>query len=216
MSSRFPANSVGSPIKCVGLTVLLLAGCETGVRPPAPVAQSTPVAPSTPVAAAEPVYGGVVDTALWPGAGRTLATIDPRAAKYYDNPEAVKVGKFLFGSMNCAGCHTNGGGGMAPSLMDNQWIYGGRLEQIHQTLVEGRPNGMPAWGGVLPDEQLWQLAAYVRSMSLPETLAAQGSGNPSQSPAPVPRAVDEDTGWAAPAATTNDYSETLKGPDGSQ
>jgi cytochrome c oxidase cbb3-type subunit 3 len=105
---------------------------------------------------------------------------------------------------------------MGPSLLDNQWIYGGRLEQIHQTLVEGRPNGMPAWGGVLPDDQLWNLAAYVRSMSLPETLAAQGNGNPSQSPAPVPRAVDEDTGWAAPAATTNDYSETLKGPDGPQ
>jgi cytochrome c oxidase cbb3-type subunit 3 len=68
----------------------------------------------------------------------------------------------------------------------------------------------------LPDEQLWNLAAYVRSMSLPETLAAQGSGNPSQSPAPVPRAADEDTGWAAPASTTNQYSETLKGPDGPQ
>jgi cytochrome c oxidase cbb3-type subunit 3 len=204
MSSRFLANWVGSPVKGVGLTLLLLSGCEKAVRP------------STPVAAAEPVYRGVVDTALSPGAGRTLPTIDPRAAKYYDNPEAVKVGKFLFGSMNCSGCHTNGGGGMAPSLLDNQWIYGGRLEQIHQTLVEGRPNGMPAWGGVLPDDQLWELAAYVRSMSLPETLAAQGSGNPSQSPAPVPRAVDEDTGWAAPASTTNEYSETLKGPEGPQ
>ena len=136
MSSRFLVNSGGSPIKCVGLTLLLLSGCETGARPSAPGAQSTPVAPATPVAAAEPIYRGVVDTALAP-AGRNLTTIDPRAAKYYDNPEAVKVGKFLFGSMNCAGCHTNGGGGMGPSLMDNQWIYGGRLEQIHQTLVEG-------------------------------------------------------------------------------
>lgn len=209
MSSRFLVNSVGSPVNCVGLALLLLSGCATDGRPSAPVAKSTPVA------AAEPVYRGVVDTALAPG-GRNLTTIDPRAAKYYDNPEAVKVGKFLFGSMNCSGCHTNGGGGMGPSLMDNQWIYGGRLEQIHQTLVEGRPNGMPAWGGVLPDDELWEIAAYVRSMSLPETLAAQGNGNPSQSPAPVPRAVDEDTGWAAPASTTNDYSQTLKGPDGPQ
>jgi len=38
--------------------------------------------------------------------------------------------------------------------MDDEWIYGSRLEQIHQTLVEGRPNGMPAWGGKVPDEQL--------------------------------------------------------------
>jgi len=77
MSSRFLVSRVGSPIQCVGLTLLLLSGCETGVRPSTPAA-----APSTPVAAAEPVYRGVVDTALSPGAGRTLPTIDPRAAKY--------------------------------------------------------------------------------------------------------------------------------------
>jgi cytochrome c oxidase cbb3-type subunit 3 len=100
---------------------------------------------------------------------------------------------------------------MAPSLLDNQWIYGGRLEQIHQTIAEGRPNGMPSWGARLSDDQMWQLAAYVRSMSLPATLAAQGSGNPSQSPAPVPKAADEDAGWSAPAGTTNDYSTHLKG-----
>ena len=76
---------------------------------------------------------------------------------------------------------------MGPALMDDEWIYGGRLEQIHQTLVEGRPNGMPAWGGKIPDDQLWQIAAYVRSMSLPATLAAQNGPTPSQSPAPVRR-----------------------------
>ena len=62
---------------------------------------------------------------------------------------------------------------MGPDLMDDVWIYGSRLEQIHQTLVDGRPNGMPAWGGKVPDEQLWDLAAYVRSLSLPQTIAAQ-------------------------------------------
>jgi cytochrome c oxidase cbb3-type subunit III len=46
----------------------------------------------------------------------------------------------------------------------------------------------------MPDEQLWQLSAYVRSMSLPQTLAAQNGATPSQSPAPVPRAADEDYG----------------------
>lgn len=101
---------------------------------------------------------------------------------------------------------------MGPSLMDDEWIYGGRLEQIHQTLVEGRPNGMPAWGGKIPDEQLWQIAAYVRSLSLPATLAAQNGPTPSQTPAPVPRSADEDTGWQAPPGTTNDYTSTLAGP----
>jgi cytochrome c oxidase cbb3-type subunit 3 len=156
--------------------------------------------------------GGVIDTSLTPGVGRSLTTLDPRAEKYYDNAEAVTTGKRLFGQYNCSGCHSNGGGGMGPSLMDDEWIYGGRLEQIHQTLVEGRPNGMPAWGGKVPDEQLWQIAAYVRSMSLPATLAAQNGATPSQSPAPVPRAADEDTGWQAPPGTTNDYTTTVKGP----
>ena len=108
-----------------------------------------------------------------PGVGHSLVTDDPRAAAYYDNADAVNTGKRLFGQYNCIGCHSNGGGGMGPALMDDAWIYGSRLEQIHQTLVDGRPNGMPSWGGKVPDQQLWQLAAYVRSMSLPaDTLSA--------------------------------------------
>jgi cytochrome c oxidase cbb3-type subunit III len=172
--------------------------------------QSQPMTGAPPTATqANPQW--VVVSALTPGVGHTAYTIDPRAAKYYDNQDAVNTGKALFYAMNCSGCHSNGGGGMGPSLLDNQWIYGGRLEQIRQTIAEGRPNGMPSWGARLADEQLWSLAAYVRSMSLPATLAAQGTGNPSQSPAPVPRAVDEDAGWSAPPATTNAYSTTLEG-----
>ncbi len=82
--------------------------------------------------------------------------------------------------------------------MDDEWIYGGRLEQIHQTLVEGRPNGMPAWGGKIPDEQLWQIAAYVRSMSLPQTLAAQNGATPSQSPGAGAARGGADAGWSPP------------------
>ncbi|MFN2532578.1 MAG: cytochrome c, partial [Pyrinomonadaceae bacterium] len=33
-----------------------------------------------------------------------------------------------------------------------------------QTIREGRPNGMPSFRGKIPDEQIWQLVAYVRSM----------------------------------------------------
>jgi len=155
---------------------------------------------------------GVVDSALAPGLNHPLRTTDPRAAAYYDNAAAVVNGKKWFAQYNCSGCHSNGGGGMGPDLMDNQWIYGGRLEQIHQTLVQGRPNGMPAWGGKIPEQQLWELAAYVRSMSLPATLAAQNGPTPSQSPAPVPREADQDDGWSAPPDTTNDYTTLIEGP----
>ncbi|HEY6452657.1 MAG TPA: cytochrome c [Steroidobacteraceae bacterium] len=166
--------------------------------------------PSLP--AQQPNNGGVIASGLAPGLDHSLETVDPRAAAYYDNAEAVNTGKRLFQQYNCSGCHSNGGGGMGPSLMDDEWIYGGRLEQIHQTLVEGRPNGMPAWGGKIPDEQLWDLAAYVRSMSLPATLAAQNGPTPSQSPAPVPRDVDAGAGWSPPDDSTNHYTTTLKGP----
>jgi cytochrome c oxidase cbb3-type subunit 3 len=54
---------------------------------------------------------------------------------------------------------------MGPPLMDARWIYGARPEQIFATIVEGRPNGMPSFRGKVPDYQVWQLAAYVRSMS---------------------------------------------------
>jgi cytochrome c oxidase cbb3-type subunit 3 len=209
MSSRSLVKSSESAVKYVGLAVLCL--CSGAMDVIASVAAAEPPAMPATASAPRPVPQFVVDTALTPGVGHTAYTIDPRAAKYYDNPQAVEVGKALFYSMNCAGCHSNGGGGMGPSLLSGALKYGGRLEQIRQTIADGRPNGMPSWAARLSDTDMWDLAAYVRSMSLPATLAAQGSGNPSQSPAPVPRAADEDAGWAAPAGTTNDYSTTLEG-----
>lgn len=85
--------------------------------------------------------------------------------EYEKNAFAMSEGKRLYSQMNCVGCHAHGGGGMGPALMDDKWIYGSQPEQIFATIVEGRPNGMPAFHGKLPDYQVWQLAAYVRSLS---------------------------------------------------
>jgi cytochrome c oxidase cbb3-type subunit III len=49
--------------------------------------------------------------------------------------------------------------------MDQQWVYGGNAENIYATIVEGRPNGMPSFRGRIPPQQVWQIVAYVRSMS---------------------------------------------------
>ena len=84
---------------------------------------------------------------------------------YEGNAYAVSEGQRLFGWYNCAGCHANGGGGMGPALMDDQWIYGSAPEQIYTTIVQGRPNGMPSFAGKVPAQQVWQLVAYVRSLS---------------------------------------------------
>jgi cytochrome c oxidase cbb3-type subunit III len=85
--------------------------------------------------------------------------------EYENNAFAMSEGKRLFSQMNCVGCHAHGGGAIGPALMDDKWIYGSQPDQIFSTIVEGRPNGMPSFRGKLPDYEIWQLAAYVRSLS---------------------------------------------------
>ena len=89
----------------------------------------------------------------------------PVKNEYEENAYAMNEGKRLFTWFNCVGCHAHGGGGIGPALMDDKWIYGSQPEQIFSTIVQGRPNGMPSFRGKIPDYQVWQLAAYVRSMS---------------------------------------------------
>jgi cytochrome c oxidase cbb3-type subunit 3 len=71
-----------------------------------------------------------------------------------------------FNAFNCVGCHmSNGGGGMGPALSNSFFVYGGEPENIYLTIVQGRPNGMPAWGAVLPEDIIWDVVAYVTSIS---------------------------------------------------
>lgn len=99
---------------------------------------------------------------LQPGPTLIADTIE---GPYDDNAPGTTEGQVLFGQMNCSGCHSNGGGGMGPPLMDDQWLYGSRPDQIFATIAEGRPNGMPSWKYRLNNQQIWQLVAYVRSLS---------------------------------------------------
>ena len=77
----------------------------------------------------------------------------------------IAEGQRLYNWYNCSGCHANGGGGIGPPLIKQQWIYGGEPANIFDTIVKGRPNGMPAWGDRIPEYQIWQIVAYVRSLS---------------------------------------------------
>ena len=91
--------------------------------------------------------------------------VDSVLGPYGNNAYAVSQGQKLFTAFNCAGCHSNGGGGMGPPLMDDEWIYGSAPRNIFETIVQGRPNGMPSFGGRIPDQDIWELVAYVRSLS---------------------------------------------------
>src|SRR5436190_13551626 len=91
-------------------------------------------------------------TALQPGSPSQFPDI---ASPFQRNAYGLSEGKRLFAAYNCKGCHANGGGGIGPALMDHRWIYGSRPEQIFSTIVQGRPDGMPAFGGRFPEQELW-------------------------------------------------------------
>jgi cytochrome c oxidase cbb3-type subunit 3 len=117
----------------------------------------------------------------------TLANVEN---KYESNAYAMAEGQRLYAAYNCTGCHANGGGGMGPALMDDNWAYGHRPGQVYSSIVQGRPNGMPSWGGRIPDHQVWQLVAFVRSMSgQARTDAAPGRSDHMRS-APAPNTID--------------------------
>jgi cytochrome c oxidase cbb3-type subunit 3 len=84
---------------------------------------------------------------------------------YEANAWAISQGETLFHSFNCAGCHSSsGGGGMGPALLDDAWRYGSKPEDLFETITQGRPKGMPAFGRYLNEEQAWELVAYVRTL----------------------------------------------------
>lgn len=162
--------------------VLALAACQKTPNTTAtsPAAQSGPAATAV--------------SQLFPGGGSPPPN-DPHDAQYLNNPAAIAAGHRLFDWYNCSGCHANGGGGMGPPLLPHAWRYGDRLDQIYATIYQGRPNGMPSWGGKIPDGQIWQLAAFVKSLSASNS--AQG-GEVGEGKAPTPSPPPPESGGAPP------------------
>jgi cytochrome c oxidase cbb3-type subunit III len=100
-----------------------------------------------------------------PGPDRPLAIV---TNPYAGDPRALADGRRLFVWYNCAGCHgDHAGGGMGPSLRDTTWIYGSGDQHIFASITEGRTRGMPAWGSKLPQDQIWRIVAYIRSLRTP-------------------------------------------------
>lgn len=149
------------------VTVLLAAGCHSAPRSVA-VGSEAPIPTEV-----GPVPGGV-------------AMAHQRVDPYLNDPVALENGWRLFNWYNCSGCHGgHAGGGMGPSLRDATWIYGDRDDQIFDSIAQGRSEGMPAWGTKIPEDQIWQLVAYIKSMRTP------------QEPDPPVEPVDEMVGGPA-------------------
>lgn len=68
----------------------------------------------------------------------------------------------------CAACHQTGGAGVIglyPNLRNDQWKWGGTVEQIEETLLLGRNGYMPGYRESLNAEQLQDVASYVLSLN---------------------------------------------------
>jgi cytochrome c oxidase cbb3-type subunit 3 len=135
-------------------TLLLLCSC--GCRRSSDknsVAVSGPALTGSPVG---PVPGG-------------MQAISYPANPYAHDPVALQDGRRLFDWYNCSGCHGgHAGGGMGPSLRDPVWLYGSRDDQVFDSITQGRSNGMPSWGTKIPETQVWELVAYIKSMGTPQ------------------------------------------------
>ncbi|MGB0496988.1 MAG: cytochrome-c oxidase, cbb3-type subunit III [Rubricella sp.] len=110
-----------------------------------------------------------------------------------DDPEllqfAVNGGAAVFRT-NCAQCHGAGAQGLPggyPNLLDDAWLWGGTVEDIHQTIAHGvrweqdwdtRLSQMPAFGEMemLTSEEIDAVATYVRSLSGQVEVAAGHPG----------------------------------------
>jgi cytochrome c oxidase cbb3-type subunit 3 len=131
------------------LAIALVAGCEReerDTRAPPSTDRSTP-----PIQMSELHPGGPLPP-------------PPVPQEYEISSYHVSQGQQLFSAFNCVGCHSHGGGGMGPPLIDDSWIYGSQPQNIFATIIEGRPNGMPSFRGKIPEQQVWELVAYVRAL----------------------------------------------------
>ncbi|MGH1458049.1 MAG: cytochrome-c oxidase, cbb3-type subunit III [Paracoccaceae bacterium] len=91
------------------------------------------------------------------------------------NGYAQSAGAAVFKTW-CAQCHGSGAAGAKgyPNLLDNDWLWGGDIEEIHTTIAHGirnetdddaRYSEMPAFGEMLEREEIDQVVNYVLSLS---------------------------------------------------
>lgn len=94
------------------------------------------------------------------------------AAMPAQTPADIARGKALFTGTCGAYCHrpstpaSAAAASDAPSLFDCDWIHGGSDAQIFHTITHGVDGTrMVAFGGAIPDEDIWRIIAYLRSAS---------------------------------------------------
>ncbi|MER9631192.1 cytochrome-c oxidase, cbb3-type subunit III [Mesorhizobium sp. M0296] len=101
---------------------------------------------------------------------------------------AIAAGGAAF-KVNCVQCHGSGAQGSKgfPNLNDDDWLWGGKADQIQQTVTHGirfasdpdtRLSEMPAFGDIITADQIKQVSAYIAGLSQAvsdESLVAPGA-----------------------------------------
>ncbi len=120
------------------------------------------------MAGAKTAQGAIVEKISASSLPEILA--DPQMAQF-----ATAAGAAAF-KVNCVQCHGSGatGGAGYPNLNDDDWLWGGKAEDIHQTIAHGiryaddaesRVSEMPAFADILKPEEIREVSAYVVSLT---------------------------------------------------
>ncbi|WP_375229106.1 cytochrome-c oxidase, cbb3-type subunit III [Roseobacter sp. S98] len=91
------------------------------------------------------------------------------------NSYAVSAGAAVYRTW-CTQCHGSGAAGAVgyPNLLDNDWLWGGDIENIHATIAHGirneedddaRYSEMPAFGEILEEAEIAQVANFIMELS---------------------------------------------------
>jgi cytochrome c oxidase cbb3-type subunit III len=113
---------------------------------------------------------GTILAVLWPGIAPAQHEAREAGKKKrhsaIGNAEAITAGQKLYAG-SCAGCHgPSGQGGRGPNLVQRGAWHPLGDEGLYQTIEKGVAGAdMPPTK--LPEAQLWQLVAFVRSLTVP-------------------------------------------------
>jgi cbb3-type cytochrome c oxidase subunit III len=100
----------------------------------------------------------------------TIALRNP----FEGNAAELATGAKLYVAYNCVDCHgADGSGAMAPAFIDGRWHFGGSAAEVYESIYQGRPDGMPAWGGLIDRASIWRLVGYVRSLEQGKDVATE-------------------------------------------
>lgn len=89
--------------------------------------------------------------------------VDVNTVELLTDASDISAGKKIF-ETNCVACHMpDGGGGIGPNLTDRNWILGGGIKNVFNTISEGGRDGkgMVAWKQSLKPAEMAQVASYV-------------------------------------------------------